>query len=373
LDRHRHQGGVRDEAAAAHADFGAAREPALTPRRRRLELAGAIAAVVLAAGFLYSRWRGMGPEPASEAELNHLEMKRNGLREKLAELRAKDPGLKEAPAGSVLIGVPVEVATDLVRQFTAEFLDQVEIDLRGIKVHKEGEVTAKTFLGTMKPGAYVVDVTLDEGKGRLKPGKATLKFEGNRIQIALPVTVAEGTGRATIRFKFDSKGMAGAICDDLDLTHTVSGSVAPESHVLEGSFLLAVEDGVLEATPDFPDLGLRLKIEPSAETWASIDKLVGERGFKCRTALKMVNIRGVLKDLLDRGFDVKVPKKVIRPIRLPAGLQASVLLEGKKYDLFVMLQELRVVSNVLWYGADVSASVAAAPAGAAPEAPAQTP
>lgn len=340
----------------------------MTPRLRRIGITGAIAAVVLAGGFLFLRWRGLGPAPATEAELNHLELERNALREKLAELCAKDPGLKEAPTGSVLIGVPVDVATDLVRQFTAEFLDQVEIDLRGIKIHKEGEVTAKTFLGTMKPGSYVIDVTLDEGKGRLKPGNATLKFEGNRIHIALPVTVAEGTGRATIRFRFDSKGMAGAICDDLDLTQTVSGSVAPESHTLEGSFLLAVKDGVLEATPDFPDLGLRLKIEPSAETWESIDKLVEERGFKCRTALKMVNIRGTLKDLLDRGFDVKVPRSVIRPVRLPAGLQASVALEGKTYDLFVMLQDLRVVSNVLWYGADVSASVAGAPQGATPAA-----
>jgi hypothetical protein len=62
-----------------------------------------------------------------------------------------------------------------------------------------------------------------------------------------------------------------------------------------------------------------------------------------------------------------MPKKVIQPIRLPAGLQKSILLEGKTYDLFVMLQELRVVSNVLWYGADVSATVA--PPGAAPSAP----
>ena len=116
---------------------------------------------MLAGGFLYSRWRGEGPEPASEAELNHLEMKRNALRERLAELRAKDPRLKEAPTGSVIIGVPVAVATDLVQQFTAGFLDQVEIDLRGIKIHKEGEVKAKTFLGTMKPGSFVVKNVVD--------------------------------------------------------------------------------------------------------------------------------------------------------------------------------------------------------------------
>lgn len=344
-------------------------------RRRPLvaALAAAVAALVLAGGFLYSRWRGKGPDPASEAELDRMEQKRDALREKLAELCAKDPRLKEAPTGSVIIGVPVAVATDLVRQLTAGFLDHVEIDLRGIKIHKEGEVTAKTFLGTMKPGGYVLDVTLDEGRGRLKPGTASLKFEGNRIQIALPVAVAEGTGRATIRFRFDSKGMAGSICEDLDLTQTVSGTVAPQSHSLEGSFLLAVKDGVLEATPEFPDLGLRLKIEPSAESWESIDTLVAERGFKCRTALKLVNIRGILKDMLDRGFEVKMPKKVIQPIRLPAGLQKSILLEGKTYDLFVMLQELRIVSNVLWYGADVSATVTGAPPGAAPGAAPKAP
>jgi len=229
-------------------------------------------------------------------------------------------------------------------------------------------VKARTFLGIVKPGGYVVDVTFDEGRGRIKPGAASLKFEGNRIRFALPVAVAEGTARATIRFRFDTTGMAGAICDDLDLAQTVSGRVAPESHSLEGSFLLAVKDGRLEATPEFPDLGLRLKIEPSAEAWESIDKLVEERGFKCRTALKLVNIRNVLKDILDRGFDVKMPRKVIQPIRLPAGLQKSILLEGKTYDLVVMLQDLRVVADVLWYGADVSATVAGASPGPAPTA-----
>ena len=338
-------------------------------RLRRRPVAAAVAAVLLLGGFLYSRWRGRGPEPATEADLNHLELRRNGLRERLAELCAKDPLLKEAPTGSVIIGVPVAVATDLVRQFTAGFLDQVEIDLRGIKIHKEDEVKAKTLLGIMKPGGFIVDVTFDEGRGRIKPGTPSLKFEGNRIRIALPVAVAEGTARATIRFRFDSTGMAGAICEDLDLTQTVTGKVAPASHSLEGSFLLAVKDGVLEATPEFPDLGLRLKVEPSAEAWESIDKLVEERGFKCRTALKLINIRSLLKDLLDKGFEVKVPKKVIQPIRLPAGLQKSILLEGKTYDLFVMLQELRVSSDVLWYGADVSATVAGAPPAAAPSAP----
>jgi hypothetical protein len=65
---------------------------------------------------------------------------------------------------------------------------------------------------------------------------------------------------------------------------------------------------------------------------------------------------------------VKVPKKVIQPIRLPAGLQKSILLEGKTYELFVMLQDLRVSSSILWYGADVSATVAGPPPAAAPSA-----
>jgi len=313
--------------------------------------AAALAAVLLAAC-------PRGPDPL---DLDRLERQRDALREKLAALRADDPWLREAPEGNVLIGMPVAFTSDLVREVTAGFLDQVEIALGGVSIHKEGEVTARRFLATFKPGRYVLDVELDDVRALVKPGAASIEFEDDRVRVSLPVTLAEGRGRATVRFQWDSQGVAGAVCEDFEATRKVAGRVAPRTYTVKGAFRLAVARGQIEATPEFPDLAVELKVEPSASSWKAIEQIVEERSLTCRTALKLVDVQALMKGLLEKGIDVKVPRTIFRPIRFPAGLQQSVSLEGREYALAVRPQGLRVAAGVLWYGADVSASAEPAP------------
>ena len=56
--------------------------------------------------------------------------------------------------------------------------------------------------------------------GRLKTGKPSVTFGGNRVELAMPVTVASGTGNATIDFKWDGKGVSDAVCGDMEIPGT---------------------------------------------------------------------------------------------------------------------------------------------------------
>jgi len=62
----------------------------------------------------------------------------------------------------------------------------------------------------------------------------------------------------------------------------------------------------------------------------------------------------VLGGLVGRGFNVKIPQKLIKPIRLPAGLKESLEIQGLVLALHVVPTGLLVSNDRLWYGADIA-------------------
>lgn len=286
-------------------------------------------------------------------DLTVLERRRDELRGQLARARAADPLVARAPAADVLIGMPVAFTAGLVRQLTLALVGQVRIALRDLEVHKEGSVAAKTFLGTIRPGHYRVDLTLHEAKALLKPGAARVDFRGEKLGVNVPVTVAEGEGRATVRFDWDSRGLGSVVCEDFKMKQTVTARVVPRTYEVKGAFALSVEGGALVAKPDFSGLSVRVGVAPTEETWKAIEKAIEERSWKCEAVIKKVNVPKLLGERLAEGFEVKIPQKIFKPVRLPAAVQQSIALEGRSVALGVRLIDLRFAPEILWYGADV--------------------
>src|SRR5262249_40297069 len=140
----------------------------------------------------------------------------------------------------------------------------------------------------------------------------------------------------------------------VDVTKEVTGRVRPGHYEVKGSFALSVEGGGLTLTPEFPDLALPLFVEPSDEAWKVVDEVVAEQRAGCRRALGSVDLKALLGRVLEKGFEVKVPRSVVRPIHLPAGLRQSLDVQGVKLDLDLRTTGLVVDEERLWYGADVS-------------------
>ncbi len=297
-----------------------------------------------------------------EAEdLAALEHARDELRERLTRARAADPRLAQAPDADVLIGMPVGFTSALARQLTQGLLDQVQISLRGIRVQKEGVVKTKVLLSTIQPGHYALDLTLHEASAVLKPGAPRVDFQGKRLGVSVPVTVTQGQGRATAKFAWDSQGLGKVVCEDFNLTQPVAARVVPRTYDVKGAFVLSVEGGALVARPDFPDIVLRVGIEPTEETWKAIGEEIEKRSWICQAVLKKVDVPKLLRDWLAQGFEVPIPRSLFKPIRLPAAVQQSVTFEGKPYALGVRFFDLRLTPYILWYGANVDVRLAEPP------------
>jgi len=172
--------------------------------------------------------------------------------------------------------------------------------------------------------------------------------------VALPVALAAGEGRAQLGFKWDSKGLAAnVVCGDVDTTRKVTGKVVPEDYHVVGVFGMSTDGNAITLRPDFEEFAVRM---------------VAEQRAGCRTALEKIDIKKILAKLLGKGFNVKIPKKIFKPIRLPAGVQQSLDVAGVKLDLTVKATGLVVSDDRLWYGADLRAARGGSVPGPKPEA-----
>lgn len=326
-----------------------------------------VLAVPLAfAGWFFVRFRPKAArvDPAAiEREIAALTVERDSLRTLVYGLADRAELMKGIPAGDVLIGLPTPFVNGLVRDVVTGWFHDVELHLKGIHVRKAGEVKAKMgFLGRRSVGTYDLDLTLDDVRGRLQPGAPQLSFGGDIIRIALPLRVAGGTGQATVAFVWDSKGMASPVCGDLAATRTVSGTVRRADYAVQGRILLSAVSGAVMADPDFPELAVRLFIDPSEASLKVLDDLLASKGGACGVAIGKAKVGDRIRELVDKGFNVKIPQKFFRPIRLPVAVETAVPVQDKPMALSVKPSGLAVTPAIIWLGADV-AFVPATPKG----------
>lgn len=324
--------------------------------KRTLWAGAGLAGLSLLGGFAYQHYLRPAPPPPPDAlTLERLRNERAALQHRLRELLEADPGLARAPAGSVLIGVPTSFVRSLVEQTLTGLLGQVHVRLRNLKVHKADEVKARTPVGRMTLGDYRLDVTIRELQGLLEPGAPELRFGGDRLGVKLPVKVSAGQWRANLRFRWDGRKLAGAVCGDLDLKREVEGTLQPLQFTLAGELLLAARGEAIVATPRFGDVKLALRVVPSQATWQMLDGLIAEQSAVCRSALEKVDVAAKVKQLVARGFPVTLARTLWRPLRLPAALRQELDVPGPRgrAGLLVAPIGLTVVPERFWYAADV--------------------
>lgn len=328
------------------------------PRRsRRLVLWALVLGLMAAVVYVPLQQRRQSRETA------RLERVRDGLRAELAQLLKADRHLSRAPPGGALIGAPAPFSARLAHQLVDGLLERTEIRLTNLEVRKRGRVNVKALLLKMTPGEYALDVRVTEIQGRLDADEPEIHYEDDRARLKIPVRIREGRGQARIRFQWESRGLAGIACGDIDVTERVSGRVWSHPYPVEGEIELSVVESTVIATPRVAELGIRLYVEPSKASWAAVDRLLASQGLGCRTALKLVDVPKALQEVLGRGLKVKIPGRTFTPLRLPAGFRDSVTMEGTTYRLKVEPRGLGASQDILWYGADLTAQVRGTEAG----------
>jgi hypothetical protein len=321
----------------------------------------ALVAVSLVGGAALVYWRTRSPElppPPSPAELQALLDRRDELQKKLSEaiVANGEKSLAQAPRGGVMIGIPTSFTRSILDQIVTGLFRELTLTLKNLKVHKAGEVRVKAVFGKKTVGKYVLDVQINQVRGLLKPGSPEVRFDRNRITVGLPVRLAEGQGDADIRLQWDSKGLtANMICGDVDVLKSVTGGVIPQDYQLAGAFRISSAGNAITLSPDFPEeLQIRIYVDPSEQAWAAVEEVIKSRSGACQAALGKVDIKGILGAIVDRGFNVKIPQKLIKPIRLPGGIKQSLEVQGIKLDLQLKPTGLMVSGDRVWYGADIA-------------------
>jgi hypothetical protein len=325
---------------------------------RHLLLAATLLA--LASGPGCRRGDAQTPEQL-QARIEALRRERDQLRARQTEMVTKDPRLMGMPTNGVRVGIPTPLVRTLVGRVLTGFVDSVTLKLTRLKVHKAGTVKKIVTIGT-----YDLNVVIDEVTGQLETGDATLGFGGDQITVALPVRVKSGTGDATIDFTWDGKNVSGAVCGDMKIKQRVSGSVKPASYPVSGGLLLSADTRQILASPRFPVVKVKLKVEPSAESWAAVQKILDSKEGVCGFALDKVNIAGVLEGLIGKGFDVRLPTEKIKPMAVPVGIAPTMNVRGKPLTIGVTLGHLAITEHMIWLGADVALGEAVTPPGSKP-------
>jgi hypothetical protein len=316
--------------------------------------------------FAYLRFRSfLSQDPApTVAEIQALTEERRRLRDEFRALLTQHNilDLANAPPGNILVGVPTGFAQDLVGQMVRGLFSEVRLHLKNIKAHHEDDVKAKVVF-TQKLGHFIIDVDVKEIRALLKPSEPQLKFGGDKIGIRLPVTVADGRGTASVRFQWQGRGLAGAVCGDMDVNPDVSSEVKPASYTVAGEFLLAAEGETVVAKPRFGEVVLRIVLKPTEETWATlastVEDIKEDKKGVCRMAIKKIDVRSIVQKIIDKGFEVKLPSKLFRPISLPATVEQSVDIQGRTVKLDARPLGLRVTPFMLWYGVAMGAEAEA--------------
>lgn len=300
-----------------------------------------------------------GPSPAGQRaeRVAALTARQEALWTAFNEKVAGDPLLAAALAdeGEVLLALRRPLLQGMVTEVASRYLDRVELDLAlGAKVEATGEVKVKTRIGEIKAGVWTVNLVVHHVRGVLHAQPPTVSLEGDqRLALSLPVSLQQAQGRAGVRFTWDSRGLANAVCRDFEVTRGIQGKVLPAVHTFRGSLrLIPIADSVM-ARPSFADRPYRLKVDLTPESWAEVRGALAEQDsfFKCGLALEPDKIVAKLRELTLKGFDVRLPRTLFRDFVLPASLEQSVRVEDKTLMVSVKPSALRTVEDALWLSA----------------------
>jgi hypothetical protein len=237
----------------------------------------------------------------------------------------------------------------------------VEVHLEpDVEVEEGGEIRVKVLVARVKAGDWRVHLTIHRIDGILRAETPAVTVTGtNRLGVTVPVTLEEGRGEATLRFRWDAAGVAGAVCGDFETTQHITGRVLPAGYTIDGAFVLSANERTIVAQPEFPAEKFRLIVDLSPESWDDVRRTLASQDkiFKCGIALNPPDVIQKLRDLGRKGFNVKLPRSIFRTVELPASVSEAVTVENRRVELSVRPNVLRVTPRTFWYSAAVKTAI----------------
>jgi hypothetical protein len=296
-----------------------------------------------------------------KARVARLEREVADLRARFDAVADRDPLVAKAASaqGHVTAEVSPELFEDVVQRIAAHYLDRVAVQLDGLAVTKEGEIHRDTLFGSIKAGEWTASIAFPRIRGVLRAGVPHVTLPGdNRVRVELPVLLERGEGTATVKFEWDSRALVNVVCRDFEVTQQVTGRVEAKEYPVTGQFTLAAGPDELRARPSFDD---RFRIHPAldAASWDAVRRRLDEQDqlARCGMGLDPEKTLAQLRELVGKGFMVKLPAKLFRPVSLPTRLTPTVNVQGRDVEVELSQSRLEAGPEGVWYGVWVKAGL----------------
>lgn len=281
------------------------------------------------------------------------------LRQRLDQALTHDPLVAAVTSrpGDVHVSIRADLAAAVVKAVARRYLDRVELDLPLEQVvHETGTLKTGTFLGKMKAGEWDVTVVIHRVRGVMSAGEPILSVApGNRLRVQMPVTIQKSEGAATVKFKWDSTGLANVVCHDFEVSRDIRGRLISSAYTLDGMMQLGAGPQSLRADPTFPRSVFRLQVDLEPASWENVKTALAEQDklLKCGMGLDPDKVLPYLSGLLAKGFDLHLPRSLFRSVDLPGSVGGTGSLDGHEVQVTVATEALEVGPQALWYSASV--------------------
>lgn len=291
----------------------------------------------------------------TQQRIEALKAERVKLQDTLRGSLSDDAKLEGAPDAGVLIGLPSALVESIVSEALTGPLRNVRLSLKDVvKVELKDDIKARILFRNTTLGRYELAVRVRSVAATMMPGVPELAFGSNRIAIDLPVRVQSGEVKADLAFKWDGRKMAGVVCGDLSAEHQIRAAVPPVNVRLRGRFNVEARGEQLLVKPVIAPITLAFKVEPEQGTWDFIDTLIESRNAVCEAALRKAAVGQRIKDLVAKGFQVKLATNWLRVMTLPASFRDTFEVQGTSAGLAIMPTGVSITKSRIWYGAQVT-------------------
>ena len=325
------------------------------------KLAWLVAAGVCA-GYLDSATRA-----DSAPRLQALQREHDELHARLERAVSRDPIAAHvfADPGQLIVAVRAGFVEDLTARVVRQYLRQITLDLGAVEAHADGRVRKDTPIGNKRIGDWDVAVTIHELVGHLRGGEPRLTFARNVLEVELPLEIQPAAGRIGLHFSWDSKSVVNLVCKDFVVDLDLEGRAPRQKHLLRGRVELTANDSEIKAQPVVPDRSFLLKLDLTPESWAKVEAAleaqdsVGRCGMFMDPQLVMRDLRELVTE---RGLRIKLPRRLIRPVALPARFERTVKVNDSVVQLSLERERLSASESMLWSSTRVGVAPAQAPA-----------
>jgi hypothetical protein len=170
------------------------------------------------------------------------------------------------------------------------------------------------------------------------------------LDVELPLEVQPASGQISLHFSWEPASVVNLVCRDFEVDLEVEGRALRQEHVLRGQIELAAADDVLTATPVVHERAFPLRIELTSASWGKVEAALRSQDTpgRCGLFLDPEELLQRLHGLVAKGIEVRLPRSILRPVRLPAHFEQTVKVNDREVQLSLTGERLSSSGSMLW-------------------------